>query len=100
MVFAQTSIDTMNFPKLTQWVTDFSNSLSASQLSELNTIARNYETQSSNQIVAVIFPNRNGNELIDIGMKIFTDNGIGRKDVNNGLLLVISSEEKKIRIIV
>ncbi len=100
MVFAQTSIDTMNFPKLTQWVTDFSNSLSASQLGELNAIAKNYETQSSNQIVAVVFPNRNGNELIDIGMKIFTDNGIGRKDVNNGLLLLISSEEKKIRIIV
>lgn len=100
MVFAQTAIDTMNFPPLTQWVTDFSTTLSASQLSELNTIARNYETQSSNQIVAVVFPNRNGNELIDIGMKIFADNGIGRKDVNNGLLLLISSEEKKIRIIV
>lgn len=100
VVFAQSSIDPMNLPMLTQWVTDFSNTLSASQLDELNASAELYESQSSNQLVAVIFPNRNGNELIDIGMKIFTDNGIGRKDVNNGLLLLISSEEKKIRIIV
>lgn len=100
MVFAQNSVDPMQLPQLTQWVTDFSNSLSVSQLDELNTIAKTYETQSSNQLVAVVFPHRNGNELIDIGMKIFTDNGIGRKDVNNGLLLLISSEEKKIRIIV
>lgn len=100
VVFAQSAVDPMNLPALTQWVTDFSTTLSTSQLDELNTIAKDYETQSSNQIVAVVFPNRNGYELIDIGMKIFTDNGIGRKDVNNGLLLVISSEEKKIRIIV
>ncbi len=100
MVSAQSSVDPMQLPQLTQWVTDFSDTLSVNQLDELNAIAKNYETESSNQIVAVVFPNRNGNELIDIGMKIFTDNGIGKKDVNNGLLLVISSEEKKIRIIV
>ncbi|MEI8092539.1 MAG: TPM domain-containing protein [bacterium] len=90
----------MNLPKLTQWVTDFSDTLTTSQLSEVNAVAKAYEDASTNQIVAVVFPNRNGNELIDIGMKIFTDNAIGKKNVNNGLLLLISSEEKKIRIIV
>ncbi len=99
-VFAQTSVDPMHLPQLTQWVTDFSNVLSASQTSELNALAKTYEMESSNQLVAVVFPNRNGNELVDIWMKIFSDNGIGKKDVNNGLLLLISSEEKKIRIIV
>jgi len=33
-------------------------------------------------------------------MKVFTDNEIGQKNINNGLLLLISTEEKKIRIIV
>ena len=82
-VSAQTQVDPMNLPKLTQWVTDFSHTLTASQLSDLNTIAKDYETQTSNQVVAVVFPNRNGNELIDIGMKIFSDNMIGQKDKNN-----------------
>ena len=76
-------MDPMNLPQLTQWVTDFSATINADQLSELNTIAKNYETQTSNQIVAVVFPYRNGNELIDIGMKIFKDNGIGQKDKDN-----------------
>lgn len=98
--FAQSSVDPMNLPKLTQWVTDFSSTVSSSQLDELNTFAKNYEAETSNQVVAVVFPNRNGNELIDIGMKIFTDNAIGKKDINNGLLLLISSEEKKMRIVV
>lgn len=99
-VFAQTSVDPMHLPQLTQWVTDFSNVLSASQTNELNALAQTYEAESSNQLVAVVFPHRNGNELLDIWMKIFTDSRIGKKDVNNGLLLLISSEEKKIRIIV
>ncbi|MEI7563967.1 MAG: TPM domain-containing protein [bacterium] len=88
----------MNLPKLTQWVTDFSHVLTASQLDELNTIAKDYETQTSNQLVAVVFPSTNDNVLQDIGMKIFTDNTIGQKDKNNGLLLSIVTDEKKIRI--
>ena len=99
-ISAQAQVDTMNFPKLTQWVTDYSDTMTVGQINELNTIAKDYETETSNQIIAVVFPNRNGNELLDIGMKLFSDNGIGQKDKNNGLLLLIASEEKKIRIVV
>lgn len=88
----------MNLPKLTQWVNDFSHTLTTSQLSELNTIAKHYEAETTNQVVVVLFPSRNDNILQDIGMKIFTDNGIGQKDKNNGLLLSIATDEKKIRI--
>ena len=97
---AQTSVDPMKLPKLSQWVTDFSSTLSLGQTEELNTLARDYETQTSNQLVTVLFPDRQGNELIDIGMKIFTDNAIGQAKKNNGLLLLISTQEKKIRIVV
>lgn len=99
IAFWQT-VDPMNLPQLTQFVTDFSNVLSADQISELSALAKDYETKTTNQLVTVLFPNRNGNELFDIGMNIFNDNQIGQKDVNNGLLLVISTEEKKIRIVV
>lgn len=98
--YAQGQVDPMNLPQLTLRVNDFSDVLTTSQSDELNTVAKDYETQTSSQLVTVLFPNRNGNELIDIGMKVFTDNGIGQKDINNGLLLLISTEEKKIRIVV
>ena len=97
-VSAQTNVDPMNLPKLTQWVTDFSHVLTTSQLDELNAAAKNYQDETSNQIVAVVFPSTNDNVLQDIGMKIFTDNAIGQKDINNGLLLSIVTDEKKIRI--
>jgi len=99
IVFGQGSFDPMNMPKLTQYVNDFSQVL-WSQQSELNITATNYDTTTSNQIVTVLFPHRNGGDLFTIGMKVFTDNQIGQAWKNNGLLLLISTEEKKIRIIV
>ena len=90
----------MWLPKLTQRVTDFSTVLTSYQIDDVNTIAKNYEDETSNQLFVILFPHRQGNELIDIGMKVFDDSGIGQQDKNNGLLLIISTEEKKIRIIV
>ncbi|MCX6823452.1 MAG: TPM domain-containing protein, partial [candidate division SR1 bacterium] len=84
---AQSNVDPMNLPKLSQWVTDFSHTLTTSQLDELNAAAKSYQDETSNQVVAVVFPTTNDNVLQDIGMKIFTDNAIGQKDIHNGLLL-------------
>jgi uncharacterized protein len=99
-VSAQDQINPMGLPKLTQRLTDFSTVLTPYQIDKINTTAKSYEDETSNQLFVVLFPHRQGNELIDIGMKIFNDNGIGQKDKNNGLLLLISTEEKKIRIVV
>lgn len=101
-VFAQekTAIDPLNLPKVTEFITDFSSILSVEQLAELRTLAKEYETKTSTQIVTVLFPHRQWNELFEIGMKVFRDNNIGQKDKNNGLLLLIATDEKKIRIIV
>jgi uncharacterized protein len=98
--FVNAQIDPMNLPKLTQYVSDFSNVLDSNVLAELNWFAQSYDQQTTHQIVAVLIPNRNGRELFDIWMKIFNENAIWQARKNNGLLLLISTEEKKIRIVV
>ncbi|AHB41306.1 Beta-propeller protein [candidate division SR1 bacterium RAAC1_SR1_1] len=99
-VFAQSSVDPMNLPKISQYVMDYSNVLDQSSLQQLSSLGEAYNSSTTNQLVAVLFPHRNGNELFDIGMKLFNENQIGQAGKNNGLLLLISTEEKKIRIIV
>lgn len=98
--FVQAQVDPTNLPKLTQYVTDFAGVLPFDQQASLESIAQSYDKQTSNQLVAVLIPHRNGNEIFDIGMKIFKDNKIWQVGKNNGLLLVISTQEKKIRIVV
>lgn len=99
-VFAQSSVDPMNLPKITQYVMDYSNVLNQSSLQQLSSLWEAYNSSTTNQFVAVLFPSRNGNELFDIWMKLFNENQIGQAWKNNGLLLLIATDEKKIRIIV
>lgn len=99
IVSAEEPIDPMKLPKLTQYVEDFSNVLPLTELESLRLIARDYETKTTHQMVVVLFPHREGNELFDIGMRIFQENSIGQAGKDNGILLLIATEERKIRII-
>ena len=94
------AIDPMNLPKFEHFVNDYSNVFTEKQRLELGMLAKNIETNSGYQIVTVLFPHREGNELFDIALKAFNENKIWNKERNDGLLLAIATEEKKIRIMV
>lgn len=69
-------MDPMNIGKLESYVNDFSNVLPSEKWLELNELFAQHERATTEQVVVVLFPQRNGNELYDIGMKIFEENGI------------------------
>ena len=94
------SINPMELPKFEYFVNDYSNVLTKNEFSELNELAKSIEQSSGHQVVTLLFPNREGNELFDIAIKAFNENKIWDKERNDGLLLAIATEEKKIRIIV
>lgn len=90
----------LEFPKLTSFVNDFSWILTSEKKEAYNTLFRNHESATGEQVVTVFFPHRQGKELLDIGLKLFNETGIGDKKLNNGLLLIVATEEKKLRIVV
>lgn len=89
----------LTLPHLDQYINDFSWVLPEAKRRELNEVFAKHEQQTTEQVVVVLFPHRQWNELLDIGLQLFNENGIGQKNLNNGLLLIIATEEKKIRII-
>ena len=50
------------------------------------------------QIVVVTVPNLEGMSLEDYSLRLFRNFGIGDKDKNNGLLLLLALEERKFRV--
>ena len=90
----------MKIPVMTEAVVDYASVIDATAIQSLRAQAAAYQSQTTNELATVLFPSREGNQLADIGLKVFREAGIGDKKKNNGLLLLIATEEKKIRIVV
>ena len=89
---------TQYFPKLEGRVIDQANMLSPDVKKDIDGILKKHEKETSNQIVVVILNSLNGYTIEDFSYQLGRFWGIGQKDKNNGVLLVISMAERKIRI--
>lgn len=84
--------------KITQYVTDESGTLNPQEINLLRQILKNYEDSTSNQIVVYIIKSLNGIPIEMAAYDIAEKNGIGQKGKNNGALLLIAMNDKRMRI--
>lgn len=89
---------TQSFPKLDGRVVDTINLLNSDSKEKLTSILKKHEDETSNQIVVVILDSLNGYEIEDYSYQLGRFWGIGQKELNNGVLLVISQQDRKLRI--
>ena len=75
-------------PLLKNRITDFTGSLTSSQINELEFKLKTYEDTTSNQIVVLIINTLDDHPIEDYSIQVVEKNKIGQKDKNNGLLLL------------
>ncbi|MCZ2222557.1 MAG: TPM domain-containing protein [Chitinophagales bacterium] len=95
IVDAQKSIPKPNPPRLVNDNAGLLNKLDADAL-ERKLVA--LDDSTGNQIVVLTIPSLNGEILEDVAVNTFRDWGIGGKENNNGILLLIALQDRKIRI--
>jgi uncharacterized protein len=86
------------FPPLTSRVVDQANILDASIRSRLDTKLAHLESTTTNQLVVVTLGSLQGYEIADYSYQLGRHWGIGQKDKNNGVLLIVAPSERKVRI--
>ncbi|MFT4798916.1 MAG: hypothetical protein ACJAXW_002426 [Candidatus Azotimanducaceae bacterium] len=86
------------FPKLSGRVVDQANMISASVEAEIAALSEAHEQATGNQVVVVTLPDLQGYAIEDFGYQLGRHWGIGQSDKNNGVLLIASEAERKIRI--
>ena len=87
------------FPdRINKQVNDWGDLLSSTQERQLEEALRNYEGESSNQIVLATFPSLDGESLEDVSERMFSTWNLGQAGKDNGVLLSIFKQERKIRI--
>lgn len=97
-IFFVKSVSAIDIPKYSGRVNDFAKVLSPSFTSNLEQKILQVESQTTDQIAVVTVNNLQQTTIEDFAEQLFKDWGIGQKGKDNGVLLLISIEDRKVRI--
>ncbi len=87
-----------NFPKLSGRVVDEAGILSQSERSDLTQRLASFESQSSNQLVVVTLSTLGDLSIEEYGYQLGRAWGIGTREHDHGVLLIVAPNERKVRI--
>jgi uncharacterized protein len=87
-----------NFPALTGRVVDAANLLNAEQRAALEAKLKAHEDKSTDQLVVATVPSLGDTSVEDYANRLFRHWHLGQKEKNNGALLLVAPNERKVRI--
>ncbi|MGZ0784940.1 TPM domain-containing protein [Pseudomonas saponiphila] len=97
-VFAVTAQAELRFPALSGRVVDDAQMIEPSVRAQLTRQLQAHEQATGEQLVVVTLTDLQGASIEDYGYQLGRHWGIGQKDKNNGALLIVARDERKLRI--
>jgi uncharacterized protein len=85
-------------PKNDGWVTDLAGFLTPAQERSLETLMESYRQGSGHEIAVLTVPNLGRKSLEQLSLEVSREWGLGQKGKNDGALLLITKDERKVRI--
>ncbi len=81
------------------YVTDTTGTLTAQQDADLENSLKQYKDQTSNEIAVLIVPTLSGATLNEVGVQVGRKWGVGSKENNNGILMLIALQDREMGIL-
>lgn len=97
-VFAITAQAELKFPALSGRVVDNAQMIEPAVRQQLTQELASHEQSTGEQVVVVTLPDLQGTSIEDFGYQLGRYWGIGQKDKNNGALLIVARDDRKLRI--
>jgi uncharacterized protein len=88
----------LDVPPLLGYVNDYANIMSPSTRAMLETELKAFEQSDSTQMVILTIPSLQGEVLEEFSIKVAEKWKIGQQGKDNGLILLVANQERKIRI--
>lgn len=98
LALAQTGAAEPTFPALTGRVVDGAGILKPEDRTALETKLKAYEDKTSDQVVVATVPSLQGRTVEDYANRLFRAWKLGQAKTNNGALLLVAPNERKVRI--
>ncbi len=98
LLFFTFSCFALDVPLLRSYVNDYANMMSQTARSKIEAELKEFEKSDSTQIFILTIPSLQGESLEAYSIKVAESWKIGQKGRDNGVLLLVASQERKIRI--
>jgi len=83
------------YPTLTGYTNDYANILTPQEVSNLNNRISIIENDTSVEIALVTIQSTNGESLAQYATKVGDKNGVGKKNTDNGIVVLVSFENER-----
>lgn len=85
-------------PELAHRVTDLTATLSAEQVNALENKLAAFEAKKGSQIAVLIIPSTQPEDIAQFGIRVVDVWKIGRKNVDDGVILIVAKDDRKLRL--
>lgn len=85
-------------PKLEARVTDLTGTLTAAQQSTLEEKLQEFEARKGSQLAVLLVPTTRPEEIEQYSIRVFDQWKLGRKEVDDGALLIVAKDDRALRI--
>ena len=85
-------------PEFKSLVTDLTNTLTTPQIEQLNQKLTQFEQQKGSQIAILIVPTTEPEEIEQFSIRVVENWKLGRKKIDDGVLLLIAKDDRAVRI--
>ncbi|MEW6610885.1 MAG: YgcG family protein [Patescibacteria group bacterium] len=91
-------IQAATYPSPQSFVTDAAQLLTSEEKQTLEATLSDFKQQTGDEIAVVTIPSLEGEPIEDYAVKLFEQWGIGQKEKDNGLLILVAKEDRAVRI--
>ena len=85
-------------PKLDNWVVDTTNTFNAAQKSALADRLETFEKTNGSQIFVLVVPTTGQEDIAQYTRRVYDQWQVGRKNIDDGILLVVAKDDRRLRI--
>ncbi|MEB8432867.1 YgcG family protein [Cocleimonas sp. KMM 6892] len=98
LVSSSAMADLVKVPELNSRVTDLTGTLSSAEIAALESTLENLEKNKGSQLAILLVNTTSPEAIEDYSMRVVERWKLGRKDVDDGILLLIAMQDRKMRI--
>jgi len=99
LLFVALALAQVPVPPLKARVTDLTGTLNAQQRSALEQTLAEFEARKGSQVAVLLVPTTRPETAFDYGVRVFDAWQLGRKGVDDGVLLLVAKDDRELKII-